>query len=144
MATSHLINNNGVKTGKCGRARGNQPLSSGGGNAAGEFRKRGHAEFERRIERRRAAEDGDEFLLLRRGWCVGGEEFRNQLLAVMSERAGPEHYGPGIREAGVENAEGVGRAEFTTRGWRTPTCAGGARVTLAKSGSPNACAGRPS
>src|SRR5947209_15829221 len=41
----------------------------------------GRAQFERRMELRRAAEDGEEFDALQRGWCVGSEEFRKELLA---------------------------------------------------------------
>ena len=62
----------------------------------------GRAEFERRMEQRRAAEDGEQFEALKRGWCVGSEEFREELLARM--KAGPEHYGPEIRESGEQKA----------------------------------------
>lgn len=75
----------------------------------------GRAHFERRMELRRAAEDGEEFLALRRGWCVGSEAFRKELLAQM--RAGPEHYGEEIRESGEEKARRLIQAELTTLGW---------------------------
>jgi REP-associated tyrosine transposase len=77
----------------------------------------GRAAFERRMERRRAAEDGDAFLPLLRGWCVGGEDFRAELLGRMGERAGPEHYGPEIQEAGRAKVERLVRAELAKLGW---------------------------
>ena len=38
------------------------------------------------------AED-EEFTPIRRGWCLGEETFREELLTQMSERVGAEHYG---------------------------------------------------
>jgi hypothetical protein len=46
------------------------------------------------LEERRGAEEGDEFKPIRRGWCLGEEKFREELLTQMSERMGAEHYGP--------------------------------------------------
>jgi REP element-mobilizing transposase RayT len=77
----------------------------------------GREQFERRMELRRAAEDGEEFRALQRGWCLGGEEFRKELLAQMS--SGPEHYGEEIRESGEEKARRVLEAELQKLGWRT-------------------------
>jgi len=76
----------------------------------------GRKQFERRMELRRAAEDGDEFGPLERGWCVGSEAFRKELLAQMS--AGPEHYGEEIRESGEEKARRMLQAELKGLGWR--------------------------
>src|SRR5260221_943040 len=55
------------------------------------------------MELRRAAEDGEELDALKRGWCVGSEEFRKELLAQMS--TGPEHFGQEIRESGEQKAQ---------------------------------------
>ena len=49
--------------------------------------------MERALEARRGAEEGGEFKAIRRGWCLGEETFRKELLAQMSERLGAEHYG---------------------------------------------------
>src|SRR5260370_10800841 len=76
----------------------------------------GRKQFERRMELRRAAEDGEEFGPLLRGWCVGSEEFRQELLAQMS--AGPEHYGEEIRESGEQKAKRVIQAELKKLGWK--------------------------
>ncbi|MGA2660970.1 MAG: transposase [Verrucomicrobiota bacterium] len=58
----------------------------------------GREEFARRMEVRRASEDGAEFKRVERGWCVGREAFRRELLAQVCEKAGAEHYGEEIRE----------------------------------------------
>ena len=47
----------------------------------------------RALEERRGAEEGEEFKPIRRGWCLGEEKFREELLTQMSERMGAEHYG---------------------------------------------------
>ena len=39
------------------------------------------------------AEEGGEFTAIRRGWSLGEETFRQELLAQMGERLGAEHYG---------------------------------------------------
>ena len=39
-------------------------------------------------------EEGEEFKPIWRGWCLGEEKFREELLTQMSERMGVEHYGP--------------------------------------------------
>ncbi len=75
----------------------------------------GRRQLELRMERRRAAEDGQEFAPLERGWCLGSEAFRQDLLAQMS--AGPEHYGEEIRESGEEKARRLLEAELKKLGW---------------------------
>jgi putative transposase len=77
----------------------------------------GRAEFERRMEARRAAEDGVEFKALKRGWCHGSEEFRQELLAQMGERAGAEHYGKDIQDTAEAKAERVVSEELKKAGW---------------------------
>ena len=42
------------------------------------------------MELRRLAEDGEDFKPILRGWCLGSEQFRKELLAQMSEKHGPE------------------------------------------------------
>ena len=37
--------------------------------------------------------EGEEFKPIQRGWCLGEETFREELLTQMSERVGAEHYG---------------------------------------------------
>jgi hypothetical protein len=77
----------------------------------------GRREFERRLERRRTAEDGDEFAPLTRGWCVGSEAFRQELLAQVGERAGAEHFGAEIHESAEAKAQRIIRMELKALGW---------------------------
>ncbi len=68
----------------------------------------GRAEFERRMEaRRRAEDDPGEWKAVRRGWMIGRDEFRRELLAKMSERVGPSHYGAELQESEEEKAERI-------------------------------------
>src|SRR5258706_521043 len=71
----------------------------------------GRKEFEKRMELRRAAEDGEEFKGIVRGWCLGSEDFRKELLAQVHEKRG-DHYGPELREADEERAEGLLQKEL--------------------------------
>jgi len=68
-------------------------------------------------ERRRTAEEGDQFQALRRGWCLGEEGFRKELLAQMTERLGAEHYGAERAETALEKAERIIAAELKGRRW---------------------------
>jgi hypothetical protein len=77
----------------------------------------GREQFERRMELRRAAEDGPEFKPILRGWLLGSEAFRKQLLAQMSERRGAEHYGAEIRESAEAKAERITVTELKKLGW---------------------------
>jgi REP element-mobilizing transposase RayT len=44
---------------------------------------------------------------IRRGWCLGGQAFRRELLAQMTERMGTEHYAEKRREAVEARAEAI-------------------------------------
>ena len=61
----------------------------------------GRQRLEQALEERRGAEEGEEFKPIRRGWCLGEEAFRKELLAQMGERLGAEHYGEERTEAGA-------------------------------------------
>jgi hypothetical protein len=78
----------------------------------------GRREFSRQMERRRQQEDGAEFEGVRRGWCLGGEEFRQELLAAAAERVGASHYGAERQESGEEKAGRIVREELRRAGWR--------------------------
>lgn len=77
----------------------------------------GREQFEKGMEWRRASEDGAEFKPIERGWLLGSEAFRKELLAQMSERRGPEHYGPEVRESGLDKAQRLVGEELRTLGW---------------------------
>ena len=77
----------------------------------------GRAAFGVQRERRRLEEPAADYRQLRRGWCLGGEEFRTELLAWASERAGPSHYGAERRESGQEQAQRMVGEELQRLGW---------------------------
>ena len=77
----------------------------------------GREEFEKGMEARRGAEDGREFKSVTRGWCLGSEDFRQELMARMSEQAGAEHFGEEIRESGEAKAEQIVGEELKRAGW---------------------------
>ena len=81
----------------------------------------GRRQLEQALEARRGAESGDVFQGIRRGWCLGEETFRHELLARMSERLGAEHYGSERAEADEQRAERLIVAELKRRGWTEET-----------------------
>ncbi len=77
----------------------------------------GRRYLERCVEGRRAVEDSRAYGPVRRGWCLGGERFRKELLAEMADRVGPEHYGEERRESEAQRAERIVRTELGKAGW---------------------------
>jgi len=68
----------------------------------------GRQEFERRMEtRRRAESQDDEWKPLQRGWCIGSEEFKKQLLEKMEESLGEHHSGELRWESAEAKAEQI-------------------------------------
>ena len=63
-------------------------------------------------------EDGSEFDAVRRGWWLGSEEFRQELLAAAAERVGASPYGQERRESGEEKASRIVREELRQGGVR--------------------------
>ena len=65
-------------------------------------------EFERRLEARRL-EPGDEEALkaLRRGWCLGSEEFKQQKLEELDGKVGQHHFGEMRLEVAQSKAERI-------------------------------------
>jgi hypothetical protein len=77
----------------------------------------GRREYEKRMEVRRGVEDGMEFRGVMRGWCLGCETFRQDLLAQMHEKIGAEHYGTEISETCAAQAERIVGEELKKLGW---------------------------
>jgi len=67
------------------------------------------------LEQRRAAEAGTDYRQVRRGWCLGNEAFRQELLAQMSEQVGENHYAAERQESGEAKARGIVAAELQRR-----------------------------
>jgi REP element-mobilizing transposase RayT len=78
----------------------------------------GRQRLERGLEERRGMEEGEEFKPIRRGWCLGDETFREELLAQMSERMGAEHYGEERAETAEALAERIIAEELKRGRWR--------------------------
>ena len=78
----------------------------------------GRQRLEQALEERRGAEEGEEFKPIRRGWYLGEETFRQELLAQMSERVGAEHYGEERAETAAAMAEQIIAEELKRRRWR--------------------------
>jgi len=77
----------------------------------------GRRQFARVLEQRRTQEArGGDWKAVERGWCLGGREFKEELLAQIHERR-KDHYGPELREADALHAEGLVVAELRRRGW---------------------------
>jgi len=77
----------------------------------------GRRELAARLEARRAAEESGDYQPIRRGWCLGGGAFREELLGRMSERRGAEHYGAERGESDAAKAERIVREELQRRKW---------------------------
>lgn len=78
----------------------------------------GRRQFERLVEARRGQESDAAFAGIRRGWCLGDEAFRQELLERVSAKAGPQHYGAELAEAAEAKAERIVAEELARRQWR--------------------------
>ena len=77
----------------------------------------GRRVFGERMERRRGEKAGREFGPVERGWCLGGEEFRKELLAQVSTQPGPSHFGEAVQEAQEVRAERFVAEGLKRLGW---------------------------
>jgi REP element-mobilizing transposase RayT len=74
-------------------------------------------EFERQMELRRWEKHPEEWQHLRRGWCLGDDAFRKELLVRMADQAGASHYGEELRESAEEKAQKIVAEEMKRIGW---------------------------
>ena len=70
-----------------------------------------------RMEARRTEKLGLEWKTIRRGWCLGGPEFRDDLLREMRDRTGRNHGGDERRESEQAWAGQLLAEELKRRGW---------------------------
>ena len=77
----------------------------------------GRRVFGQRMEWRRRENLEEEFKPLERGWCLGGEEFRQELLQQVSTGPGPSHFGEAVQEAVEVRAERLVVAGLKRLGW---------------------------
>ena len=77
----------------------------------------GRRHLELQVELRRTAEAETDYRRVRRGWCLGNEVFRKELLGQMADRIGQEHYGEERLESETEQAEGLVAAGLKKARW---------------------------
>ena len=58
-----------------------------------------------------------EFKRVERGWCLGGEDFRQELLEQVDARPGPSHFGEAVHEAEAAQAERLVEAGLKRLRW---------------------------
>lgn len=89
----------------------------------------GRSELERRLESRRD-DASEEFDDVRRGWCFGDEQFRQELLTRVEGSAGSHHFGSEIHEAAEAKASRIIDEELRRAVWS------GAELKLRQKGDP--------
>ena len=77
----------------------------------------GRAEYARRLEARRATESNEDYRAVRSGWCLGNEEFRQELLAKIDGAAGRSHFGGELIEAAEARAAKIVDEELRRAVW---------------------------
>lgn len=92
----------------------------------------GRRQFEARMEERRLQEAGGDWQSIRRGWCLGDEAFRKELLAQAHELSGENHYGQHRRETAEEKAERLVTEELRRRRWTEEQLGGRPKGDTAK------------
>jgi len=89
-----------------------------GGHGIEEDTPAGRQDFERRMEARRLEETDPAALeVFRRGWCLGSEKFREQMLESMEGKLGQHHSGELRRQSAQAKAERVIGEELSRLGW---------------------------
>jgi len=77
----------------------------------------GRRVFAAGMERRRAEDTKAEFRVMERGWCLGGQEFRRELLEQVANAPGASHYGEAVREGAEVRAERKVRERLRAMSW---------------------------
>ena len=89
-----------------------------GEHGIGEDSTGGRAPFEERMEARRTAEEGEvAWAPIRRGWFLGSEGFRKEMLERMEGKLGEHHAGELKRETAEVRAERIITEELVRHGW---------------------------
>jgi hypothetical protein len=89
------------------------------------------------MEGRRQEGAGEQFRALERGWFLGDEQFRRELLEQVSARPGPRHFGEAVQEAAEAQAErlvaeGLKRLAWTEEVRRAKRKGDPSKVALAR------------
>jgi putative transposase len=72
------------------------------------------------MEGRRKEDLAGEFRSVQRGWCLGDEQFRQELLDQVSAKPGPSHFGETVQEAVEARAERLVSEGLKQLGWGEP------------------------
>ena len=86
----------------------------GGDDASG--RRQFQIGMEKRQEQETSKQDG-EWKSLRRGWCWGAKDFRQELLERIGEKKGAQHYGEELQESDEQKARRLIREMLDKAGW---------------------------
>src|SRR6266850_912554 len=78
----------------------------------------GRRRFSEVLEERRAMDKPADYNPLRRGWCVGDAQFKQELLAQMEERRGKWNYGEELRESSEQKAEHLVQTALRQLKWK--------------------------
>ena len=89
-----------------------------GEHGIGKDSRAGRREFERRMEARRWEDNAEMWKVMQRGWYLGDDEFRKELLELVHQRAGEYHSGVEIGESMEQKAERLIAAELKRRDWK--------------------------
>ena len=84
----------------------------------------GRRQFAGQMERRRSAAHGAEFRPVERDWCLGGEEFRRELLEQVSPGPGASPFGELVQASVAVRAERLVKDKLRARGWSEQDLAG--------------------
>jgi REP element-mobilizing transposase RayT len=77
----------------------------------------GRRRFGQVMEHRREQETSQtDWKAVERGWCLGDDDFKAELLAQVREQRG-DHYGEELRQADHAHAQGLLQKELKQRGW---------------------------
>ncbi|MDA1276531.1 MAG: hypothetical protein O2960_21140 [Verrucomicrobia bacterium] len=68
-------------------------------------------------ETRRPEAEDEEWEPLKRGWCIGSDEFKKQMLEKMEKTLGEHHSGELRRESAEAKAERIISEELRSLGW---------------------------
>jgi len=77
----------------------------------------GRQSFAQAMERRRIEDVRQEFKPMERGWCLGDEQFRQELLEQAGGMAGASHFGEMVQEAAENRAERMVTAALKRLRW---------------------------
>lgn len=99
----------------------------------------GRRQFERQIEQCRSLENRRRTEGHSRGWCLGDERFRKELLAQMTEKLRAYHYGPEVQETAEEKANGIVAEQLRRLKWKESDLGAKRKGEAGMCGSRGAC-----